>query len=70
MTLWQRIKAWFTAKEPEKRTVTLNPYPVENPGYPTKWAVDVYVNGHLKLTSWFNKKPTKKQLSELTDKHK
>lgn len=69
MTLWQRIKSWFSVKEPEKRTVQVIPYEVANPGQLTKWAVDVYVNEHLKLTVWFKKKPTKKQLATLTANH-
>lgn len=71
MNIFQQIKSWFSRKkEPnKKKTVTLNPYEVEQKGFPSKWAVDVHVDGVLKVTSWFNKKPNKRQLIKLAQSY-
>lgn len=71
MEFFKKLFSFFRKKkEPTKPPqIQLVPYEVAEPGSKTKWAVDVLVNGHLKVTKWFPKKPTKRQLKELSSHH-
>lgn len=68
--MFKRILSWFRKDKPQgKPQVKLIPYEVTEPGQRSKWAVDVVVNDQLKVTKWFPKKPTKRQLQELSKNH-